>query len=144
MIPQGPLINSVTRDAAFSRLGFTSPLHHAHFSAGFGASRCFLLLFAYFQCILGSRHAQILLFATASRSKVFFDLSLPLVTCDATYERPLRGLPYITIMLRVTIGNKGTYFHLHRDPKRYVTLRPSRSKNVTRNITFGRPLTSSQ
>ena len=74
---KGPFISSVLRDAAFFRLGFTTHPRHAHFSSSFSASRRFLLLFAYFQCILGSRHAQCLLFATASRSKLFFDLSPP-------------------------------------------------------------------
>ena len=32
------------------------------------------------------------LFATASRSKVFFDLLPPLVTRDAIYERPLSAV----------------------------------------------------
>ena len=46
------------RDMVFSTRIYPAPLHHAHFSSSFGASRCFLLLFTYFQCILGSRHAQ--------------------------------------------------------------------------------------
>ena len=89
----GSFLNSVTRDATFFRLWFTHPLRHAHVSSSFGVSRCFLLLFTYFQCILGSRHAQFLLFATASRSKVFFDLPLPLTfmngplhSCSRTSE----------------------------------------------------------
>ena len=78
----------VTRTFSDSDLPRPS-LHHAHFSSSFGASRWFSLLFAYFQCILGSRLAQFLMFATASRLKVFFDLpSPPLVTRDAIYERP--------------------------------------------------------
>ena len=54
-----------------------------------GASRYFLLLFAYVQCILASCHAQFLLFATASRSKVFF-------TRDAIYERTLTNMKSFT------------------------------------------------
>ena len=68
----------------------TPPFFESHLPPSLFASRCFLLLFAFFHCISGSRHAQFLLFTTASRSKVFFDLPpLPLVTHDAIHERPL-------------------------------------------------------
>ena len=66
---KGPLINSVARDAAFLRLGFTPRPSSRSPSSSLGSSRCFLLLFAYFQGFLG-----------------------PPVTRDAIYERPLRGV----------------------------------------------------
>ena len=55
----GPFINSVKRDAACFRFGFTSPPSPSSRSL-FLEFRCvtlFILLFDYFQCILGSRHA---------------------------------------------------------------------------------------
>ena len=51
-------INPVTRDAAFFESDLPPPLRHAHFSSSFGASRRFLLLFAYFQCILGASRSN--------------------------------------------------------------------------------------
>ena len=63
------------------------PSPRSHFLEFQRVTLFFLLLFAYSQCNLGSLHAQFLLFATASRSKCFFDL--PSVTRDAVHQRLL-------------------------------------------------------
>ena len=77
------------RDAAFFRIGFTHPLRHSLFLE-FRRVTLFFTVVRLLSVCFGVVHA-VLLFASASRSKISFDLTRLLITRDAIYERPLRN-----------------------------------------------------
>ena len=86
---KGPFLNSVTRDAAFFRLEFTSPLRHAPFSSSFGASRCFYCCSRIFS-VFWARDTPNFCCSRLRHARTFsWIYPHPLVTRDAIYERPL-------------------------------------------------------
>ena len=71
----------------FFESDITPPLRHAHFSSSLGASRCFLLLVACFQCTLSASRP---IFAVCDCATLESCLRFtPLVTGDAIHERSL-------------------------------------------------------